>query len=83
MLSLLMDKAASGGFLPGFSLEGRKGEAVKITHLLFVDDTLVFCNDSEEQMLYMSWIFLCFEGMFGLKVKVSFFPWELWRMLSR
>ena len=71
VFSLLIDKATFGGFLPGFSLEGRRGEAVKITHLLFADDTLVFCNDSEEKMLYLNWILLCFEAMFGLKVNLE------------
>ena len=49
MLSLLIDKAAFGGFLPDFSLEGRREEVVKLTHMLFADDTLVFCNDFEEK----------------------------------
>ena len=71
MLSLLIDKATSGGFLLGFSLEGRRGEAMKITHQLFADDTLVFCNDSEEQLLYLNWILLCFEAMSRLKVNLE------------
>ena len=28
---------------------GRKKEVVKLTHMLFADDTLVFCNDFEEK----------------------------------
>ena len=44
---------------------------MKITHMLFADDTLVFCNNFEEKMLYLNWILLCFEAMSGLKVNME------------
>ena len=46
--SILVDKAASGGFLSGFKIVNRDGEELKIIHLLFMDDTLVFCSDSRD-----------------------------------
>ena len=39
-LSCLLKKAKDGGFLPGWSVNGRCGDGVVIFHLLFVDDTI-------------------------------------------
>ena len=50
--SLTIDKATKGGYIPGYKFKGRNGIVNQITHLLFVDDTLVFCKDLEEQMTY-------------------------------
>ena len=71
MFTILIDKAASGGFLSGFNLIGRTGEEVQVTHLLFVDDTLVFCKDSREQLVYLNWILMWFEALYGLKINLS------------
>ncbi|RVX17128.1 hypothetical protein CK203_003045 [Vitis vinifera] len=38
--SCLLKKAKDGGFLPGWSVNGRCGDGVVIFHLLFVDDTI-------------------------------------------
>ena len=53
VFSILVDKAASGGFLSGFNLVSKGGEEMQITHLLFVEDTLVFCSDSRDQLAYL------------------------------
>ena len=71
MFSILIDKAASGGFLSGFNLKGRIGEEVQVTHLLFADDTLVFCKDLREQLVYLRWILMWFEALSGLKINLS------------
>ena len=52
--SLLVDRAAEGGFISGYKFKGRNATERQITHLLFVDDTLVFCKDTEDQMVYLS-----------------------------
>ena len=71
VFSLLIDKVVSGGFLTGYTLKGRNGEAMTISHLLFADDTLVFCRDSEDQMVYLSCILLYFKALSGLKVNLD------------
>lgn len=42
-----------------------------VSHLLFVDDTLIFCKASHEQVLYFSWIFMWFETISGLKINLE------------
>ena len=48
VFSLLIDKVVSGGFLTSYTLKGRNGEVVTVSHMLFVDDTLVFYKDSKD-----------------------------------
>ena len=44
---------------------------MNLSHLLFEDDTLVFCNASKDQMVYLSWILLYFEALSRLKVNLE------------
>ena len=71
VFSNLVDKATSGGLLTGFNIENRQGEEEQITHLLFADDTLVFCNDTREKLAYLSWVLLWFEAIFSLKMNLE------------
>ncbi|RVW96306.1 putative ribonuclease H protein [Vitis vinifera] len=70
-LSCLLKRAKEGGFLSGWQLSGRGGGGVEITHLLFADDTLVFCEPSTDQVSYLSWLLMWFEAMSGLKVNLD------------
>ena len=71
VFSLLIDKATMGGFLSSYNIRGRNGVALNISHLLFTDDTLVLCKDSEEQMFFLSWILMCFEALSRLRVNLE------------
>ena len=42
-----------------------------ISHLLFADDTLVFCKPDESNLGYLRCIVLLFEAMSGLRVNLS------------
>ena len=44
---------------------------VQVSHLLFVDDTLVFCGPSKNQLMYLSWILMWFEAMSGLRINLD------------
>ena len=71
VFSLLIDKVVSRGFLTGYTLKGRNGEAVTVSHLLFADNTLVFCRDSEDQIVYLRWILLYFEALSRIKINLD------------
>ena len=58
--SLLIDKAKREDYLSGYNIKTRNGTMTNISHLLFVDDTLVFYKDFEDEMLYLSRILLFF-----------------------
>ena len=70
-LSCLINRAMSGGFLSGCRVRGRGGNGVQVTHLLFADDTMVFCEASLEQMVFLSWILMWFEAISGLKINLD------------
>ena len=44
--SCLLKRAVGGGFLSACQVMEREGEGVKVFHLLFADNTLVFCEAS-------------------------------------
>ena len=70
-LTNLINKAQSAGFLLGCRVRGKTGDEVQLTHLLFANDTLVFCEASQEQMVYLSWILMWFEAISGLKINLD------------
>ncbi|RVX06637.1 putative mitochondrial protein [Vitis vinifera] len=44
VLSTLFRRAGEGGFLSGCRLRGRGGVEMNVSHLLFADDTIIFCK---------------------------------------
>ena len=53
VFSCLLRRAISGGYLSSWRVRDRSGERILISHLLFADDTLVFCEASQDQMTYL------------------------------
>ncbi|RVW89084.1 LINE-1 retrotransposable element ORF2 protein [Vitis vinifera] len=70
-LSQLLSCARNGGFISGFRVGGRGREGLLVSHLLFADDTLIFCDAEADQLQYLSWTFMWFEAISGLKVNLS------------
>ena len=63
----IMKRAKGAGLLRGFRADGSRGEGVCVSHLLFVDDTILVCDADEEQILNVRML-LCFQAVTGLKV---------------
>ena len=68
VFSKMMKRAEGAGLLRGFRVAGRQGGGVGVSHLLFADDTILFCDANEEQILHIRMLLLCFQAMTGLKV---------------
>uniref|UniRef100_A0A2N9F9F3 Reverse transcriptase domain-containing protein n=1 Tax=Fagus sylvatica TaxID=28930 RepID=A0A2N9F9F3_FAGSY len=49
-LSRMLDKATKGGFISSFSVGNSNGNILTISHLLFVDDTLIMCGAELDQL---------------------------------
>ena len=60
-----------GGFISGCTFRGRGREELSISHLLFVDDMIVLCEASGDQLLYLSWVLFWFEVSSGLKINLD------------
>ena len=65
-LSHMLSAGINNGLLEGFKVGN-----VTVSHLLFADDTLIFCKDSPDQLAYLQGIFLLFEAASGLKVNLA------------
>ena len=71
VLSILLRRAVAGDFISRCTFRGREGAAFKISHLLFTDDTIIFCKASEDQILYLNWVLFWFEASSGLKINLD------------
>ena len=68
VFSKMMKRAEGAGLIRGFRADGRRGGGVCVSHLLFADDTILFCNVDEEQILHVRMLLLCFQAVTGLRV---------------
>ena len=72
ILSRLVNKAVEGNFLSGCNIGGaREGEELEVSHLLYADDTLLFCKNNPDQLACLRWILMWFEALSGLKINLS------------
>ncbi|KAF5464295.1 hypothetical protein F2P56_014382 [Juglans regia] len=70
-LSRMMQAVVGGGFLSGFQVGNGSGSSIIISHFLFADDTLVFCEATSSQIQTLRAMLLCFEVVSGLKVNLG------------
>ena len=63
VFSRMVKRMEGVGLLSGFRADGRKGRGECVSHLLFADDTILFCEAAVEQILY---IFDCCYFVFKL-----------------
>jgi hypothetical protein len=70
-LSKLLDKATVGNFLTGFSMGGGPSAPISVSHLLFADDTLIFCDADPSQVLFLRLVLTWFEAVSGLRINLG------------
>ena len=71
VLGRLLQKTEEAGLIRGFQAGMLGGIEVCISHLLFADNTIVFCNAAPEQVLHIRKVLSCFEAITGLHVNLA------------
>ena len=67
----MLDKAVHEGCLLGFNAGASDGRSLMVSHLLFANDTLIFCDANIDQMLIFCMVLIWFEVVSGLKVNLG------------
>jgi hypothetical protein len=65
----MISAALCRGLLSGFSV-GNVGGLV-LSHILFANDTLIFCSATPNHLRHMWCLFLCFETASGLNINLA------------
>jgi hypothetical protein len=58
-------------FNVGFSVGNASPRPLVISHLLFADNTLIFCNDNLDQIQFLGDLLTWFEAISGLKINLG------------
>ena len=70
-LTCLLNRATDGNYLSGTKIADGRGEELVISHLLYADDTLLFCKADNDELKFISWILMWFEAVSGLKINLN------------
>jgi len=70
-LSKLFSVTVQRGFLSGFFVGSGSNGVINISHLLFADNTLVFCGANPDHLHYLRMLLLSFEAVSGLKINLD------------
>ena len=71
VLSRILKKIEEGGLIQGFCVGPINSTGIHISHLLFVDDTILFYDASKEQILSTRLVLTYFQVFIGLEVNVG------------
>uniref|UniRef100_A0A2N9GQ21 Reverse transcriptase domain-containing protein n=1 Tax=Fagus sylvatica TaxID=28930 RepID=A0A2N9GQ21_FAGSY len=71
VLSQLLRRTEEVGLICGFKAGSATVSGLSISHLLFADDTIVFCDADRDQLLHLRMVLACFEAMTGLGVNMG------------
>ena len=71
VFSQLIDRAMEGNFFTGCNVGGRGEDGLVLTHLLYANDTLIFCGADRIQLVYLQWLLMWFEAIPRLRINLS------------
>ncbi|RVW66266.1 LINE-1 retrotransposable element ORF2 protein [Vitis vinifera] len=71
VLSALIRRAVRGNFISSCRLRGRGDVEIMVSHLLFADDTILFCEASKDQLTHLGWTLAWFEAASGLRINLA------------
>ncbi|WKA04552.1 hypothetical protein VitviT2T_022580 [Vitis vinifera] len=71
VLSALIRRVVNRGFISGCRLRGKGGMEMNVSHLLFVDDTIIFYEARKEHLTHLGWILAWFEAASGLRINLA------------
>ena len=71
VLSRMLCRTEEAGLISGFKAGKSPGEGIFVSHPLFEDDTIVFCDAVPEQLLHLHLVLTCFEAVIGLGVNMG------------
>ena len=69
-LSRMLGAFTSRGLISGFLVGTSEPNRVTVSHLLFADDTLIFCGANASQIRHIWTLLVCFEAVARLKVNL-------------
>ena len=67
----MLDKAVHEGRLSSFHIGDFVGRSLVVSHLLFANDTLIFCDANIDQLLILHMVLIWFEVVSSLKVNLG------------
>uniref|UniRef100_A0A2N9I4J4 Reverse transcriptase domain-containing protein n=1 Tax=Fagus sylvatica TaxID=28930 RepID=A0A2N9I4J4_FAGSY len=71
VLSRMLCRTEEAGLIRGFQAGNSVQGGLSVSHLLFADDTIVFCDADPEQLLHLRMVLSCFEAVTGLGVNMG------------
>ena len=71
VLSRMLRKVEDEGLIQGFKAGSNAVDDLCISHLLYADDTILFCDADLDQLLYVRMALTCFEAVTRLRVNMA------------
>ena len=71
VFSRMVKRMEGAGLFSDFRVDGKRDRGECVSHLLFADDTILFCDAKVEQVLHVRLLLFCFQAVTSLKVNVA------------